>query len=40
MNVGFSVGRHRIDDPTLVIVVAGEIGKYAVPFEFKDLKMP
>ena len=40
INVGFSVGRNRIDNPTLVIVVAGEIGKYAVPFEFKDLKMP
>jgi hypothetical protein len=39
--VGFmSGGGTKIENPTLIIVVAGEVGKYAVPFEFKALKMP
>lgn len=41
INAGFmNGGQNQLDNPTLIIIVAGDIEKYAVPFEFKDLKMP
>lgn len=41
LNAGFmSGGRDSIKEPTLVIVIAGEIGKYTVPFHFQNLKLP
>ncbi|MGB0579243.1 MAG: hypothetical protein ACPGVU_06025 [Limisphaerales bacterium] len=40
LQAGFSMGRKPINNPTLVITVAGKIDKYAVPFEFTDLKAP
>lgn len=41
IRAGFQTGGQGAPkNPTLVIVIAGDIGKYTVPFEFKDLKMP
>jgi hypothetical protein len=40
LRAGFQTFGKTPTDPTLVVVIAGKIGKYSVPFEFKDLKMP
>ena len=41
LRVGFQTGgRTALKNPTLIIVHARKVGKYKVPFEFKDLKMP
>jgi hypothetical protein len=40
LRAGFQTAGKTPENPTLVIVIAGKIGMYTVPFDFKDLKMP
>ncbi len=40
LSVGFQSAAQKLTDPVLVIVVAGEVGKHVVPFEFTDLELP
>ena len=40
LDAGFSSGREKLENPTLVISVAGEVGRFKVPFAFEKLKMP